>query len=122
MRPLWAHFLRGYGRQAYNFRMGRPYGKIKRKTVKLPKPPKDGIESFKIKLRGKDNTPLSMKELQQGLYEAARQLKAYGPQHRVKWATLYLSVINEDGSEIQLNAKNELVIYPYKCAADEYGD
>jgi hypothetical protein len=102
--------------------MGRPYGKIRKKTVRKPKPPSGGIEPLKIKLRGKDNAPLSMKELQQGLYEAARQLKEHASHHRAKWATLYLSVVDEDGNEVQLNAKNELVIYPYKCAADEYGE
>ena len=102
--------------------MGRAYGKIRKKAVKQPKPPRGGSEPLKIKLRGKDNAPLSMKDLQQGLYEAARQLQAQAPQCRAKWATLYLSLIDEDGNEVQLNAKNELVIYPYKCAADEYGE
>lgn len=101
---------------------GRPYGKIAKKVRKQPKPPGGGIEPLKIKLRGKDNAPLSMKDLQQGLYETARQLQAQAPQHRAKWATLYLSLIDEDGNEVQLNARNELVIYPYKCAADEYGE
>lgn len=102
--------------------MGRTYGKIRKKTVRKPKPPSGGSEPLKIKLRGKDNAPLSMNDLRQGLYEAARTLEAHAPQHRAKWATLYLSLIDEDGNEVQLGAKNELTIYPYKCAAEEYGE
>lgn len=103
--------------------MGRTYGKIRKKTVRTSnQPPSGGAEPLKIKLRGKDNAPLSMKELQQGLYEAARQLNEHAAQHRAKWSTLYVSLVDEDGNEVQFNAKNELVIYPYKCAADEYGE
>lgn len=102
--------------------MGRTYGKIKKKTVRQPRAPKGGIEPLKIKLCGKDNAPLSMTDIKQGLYEAARQLLESVPQHRAKRATLYVPIIDEDGNEVQLNAKNELVIYPYKCAAEEYGE
>jgi hypothetical protein len=102
--------------------MGRPYGKIKKKPARMPKSPGGGREPLRVKLRGKDNAPLSMKDVRQGLYETARALEAHAPQHRAKWATLYLVLIDEDGNEVALNAKNELVIYPYKCAAEEYGE
>src|SRR5262245_54359696 len=100
--------------------MGRTYGKIRKKTVRKPRPPAGDIEPLKIKLRGKDNAPLSMTDIKQGLYDAARQLLGTVPQYRAKWATLYVSIVDENGNEVQLNAKNELVIYPYKSAADEY--
>ena len=56
--------------------------------------------SFKIKLRGKDNAPLSMQELQQGLYDIARKLERYAD-YRAKWVTVYLTLIDEDGNEVR---------------------
>lgn len=76
--------------------------------------------AFKIKLRGKDQTPLSMTEIQQGLYDISRKLQPYGD-YRAKWATLYLTVIDEDGKEVLLDPKGEWELYPYKSAADEAG-
>lgn len=76
--------------------------------------------AFKVKLRGKDGAPLSMPELQQGLYEAARCLKPLKG-YRVKWATLYLTVVDENGEEVIIDRKNEWTIYPYKSAADDAG-
>lgn len=76
--------------------------------------------TFKIKLRGKDGAPLSMQELQQGLYEAARRLKLY-KNYRAKWATLYLTIVDEHGEEVILDRKGEWVLYPYDCAADDVG-
>ncbi len=76
---------------------------------------------FKIKLRGKDNAPLSMPEMSEGLYEVARRLQQYQDGYRVKYATLYLTVIDSDGREILLTRESEWTIYPYKCAADEFG-
>lgn len=106
---------------AYYQRMARPYGKTKRIRSKSPKAPKGGSEAFKIKLRGKDNAPLSMQELRDGLFEAARKLAAFEGTHRAKWATLYLTMVDEDGKEVVLDPKGEWEIFPYKSAADEYG-
>jgi hypothetical protein len=100
--------------------MARPYGKLPRRTRSSSRTKKPDGEAFKIKLRGKDNAPLSMREMQQGLYEIARRLKEHG-QYRAKWATLYLTVIDEDGKEVVLDPAGEWEIYPYKCAADEFG-
>ena len=77
--------------------------------------------AFKIKLRGKDNAPLSMCEIRDGLYEAARRLDAYDGTHRAKWVTLYLTMIDEDGNEVLPSRSGEWTIYPYKSAADEFG-
>lgn len=74
--------------------------------------------AFKIKLRGRDGAPLTMQELQQGLYEAARRLKQY-KDYRAKWATLYLTIVDEHGEEVILDRKGEWVLYPYECAADD---
>ena len=74
--------------------------------------------AHKIKLRGRDGAPLSMQELQQGLYEAARRLKPY-KDCRAKWITLYLTIVDEHGEEVILDRKGEWVLYPYECAADE---
>lgn len=102
--------------------MGRSYGKMRKKTARTPKPPGGTAEPLKIRLRGKDNTPLSMKDLQQGLYDAARALKVHDGIYRAKFATVYLTLIDEYGNTVQLNAKNEIVIYPYKAAADDYAE
>ncbi|MCB1381292.1 MAG: hypothetical protein KDK89_23410 [Alphaproteobacteria bacterium] len=77
--------------------------------------------AFKIKLRGKDSAPLSMRELREGLYEAARRLSAYDSTHRAKWVTVYLTMVDEDGNEVLPDRKGEWVLYPYKSAADEFG-
>lgn len=90
-----------------------------------PKPSRSsGVDQdsapLKIKLRGRDGHPLTMRELQQGLYEAARKLQGCG-QTRAKWATLYLTLVDENGEELRVNKKNEWTIYPYQSAADEHG-
>jgi len=56
-----------------------------------------------------------------GLIEAARQLKQYEPGYRAKFATLYLTIVDEDGTLVRNNLDNELIIFPYKTAADEHG-
>jgi len=35
--------------------------------------------------------------------------------------TLYLTLVDENGSEVRINEKGEWTIYPYKSAADEQG-
>lgn len=82
---------------------------------------KDSLAAFKIRLRGKDDAPLSMQEIRDGLYEAARRLHRYEGTHRAKWVTLYLTMIDEDGNEVLPNRNGQWTIYPYKCAADEFG-
>ena len=76
--------------------------------------------AFKIKLRGRDGAPLSMQELHQELYEVSRRLKPY-KDYRAKWATLYLTIVDEHGDEVILDRKGEWVLYPYDCAADAMG-
>jgi hypothetical protein len=100
--------------------MGRPYGKIKRRVKRAPKEPKPAGEPFRIKLRGKDGAPLSMREVQQGMLEAIRKLRRH-ENLRAKWVTLYLTLIDEDGKEIILDPKGEWELHPYKSAADEHG-
>lgn len=77
--------------------------------------------AFKIKLRGKDGAPLSMREIREGLYEAARRLGAYDGTHRARWVTLYLTIIDEEGAEVLPHASGEWTLHPYKSAADEHG-
>lgn len=90
--------------------------------VRKPRKPKSGESNtaFRIRLRGKEGAPLSMREIRDGLYEAVRKLMAYDADYRAKWVTLYLTAIDEDGNEVRFNAKGEWTIYPYKCAADEF--
>src|SRR5688500_8549411 len=81
----------------YHLCMGRPYGKTRRTGRKSGNTPKSASASFKMPLRGKDGAPLSMKDVQQGLYEAARYLQQFEGTLRAKRATLYLTMVDEDG-------------------------
>jgi len=101
--------------------MSRPYGKRpKKESSKKPPSNRTDNDSLKIRLRGKDGAPLSMQELRQGLYDIARQLKAHG-ELRAKWATLYLTLVDENGETVVIDPKGEWTIYPYDSAADEHG-
>jgi hypothetical protein len=73
------------------FRQPRP-----RNTT--PKPGKTGL---KIKISGKDDAPLSIPQLQQGLFELARRLDRYAGEYRAKRATLYLTIVDENGAELR---------------------
>jgi len=93
---------------------------------KNPRPPKEiqpasgDNAAFKIKLRGKDNAPLSMQDLRQGLYDIAQKLAPYA-NYRAKWVTVYLTLVDENGQEVRLDKKGEWTLYPYQSAADEHG-
>lgn len=82
---------------------------------------KDESSSLKIKIRGKDNAPLGMDELREGLIDAARRMQEYQRGYRAKFATIYLTVVDENGQPVRINDRNELTIYPYRSAADELG-
>lgn len=77
--------------------------------------------TFKIKLRGKDNAPLSMRQMREGLLDAARQLERYEAGYRAKWVTIYLTMVDENGQPVQIDPKGEWTIFPYNSAADEHG-
>ena len=85
---------------------------------------KDGTgtpsKSLKVKLRGRDGAPLRADELQQGFYELGRMLADFGDV-RFKWATIYLTAIDENGQEIRLDKSGEWTLHPYVSAADESG-
>ncbi len=100
--------------------MSRKYGKPPKHMPRKRSNKEVPISSFKIKLRGRDGAPLSMDELQQGLYDIGRKLKPF-ENIRAKWVTLYLTAVNEDGAETVLDPAGEWVVYPYKSAADEHG-
>jgi hypothetical protein len=74
--------------------------------------------SLKVSIRGKDDAPLSMQDLRQGLYELAQKLESYAQQYRAKRAALYLTIVDENGAEVRLSKTGELTIYPYPSAAD----
>lgn len=101
--------------------MARPYGKRPKKSQSAPRTqkPKDG-EAFKVRIRGKDDAPLTMQQLQQGLYEAAKALQPHN-ELRAKRATIYINLIDADGQIVTIDAKNEISVYPYRSAADEHG-
>ncbi|MBY5891494.1 hypothetical protein ELH65_31815 (plasmid) [Rhizobium ruizarguesonis] len=68
-------------------------------------------------MRGKDNAPMAMSDLRQGLFELMRRLQPYHA-YRIKAATVYLAVVDERGDEVTLTKTGEWSIYPYECAAD----
>ena len=78
--------LRRFFVALYDERVARPYGKIKRRLDRMPPPKNPGGDAFKIKFIGKDGTPLSMADMQQGLLELARKLRAHDAL-RIKRAT-----------------------------------
>jgi hypothetical protein len=98
--------------------MNRPYGKRPKKD-KDSSSRKSDSAAFKIRLRGKDGAPLSMTEMRQGLYDIARKLQRYEA-YRAKWVTLYLTVVDEDGTEVRIDPAGEWTLFPYKSAADEH--
>jgi hypothetical protein len=99
---------------------GRRYPRAKKGSAGVKEPPqKETGTAFRIKLRGKDNAPLSMAEVRQGLLEAARRLKDYDG-YRAKWVTLYLTVVDADGNEVLPDPKGEWTLHPYKSAAEEF--
>jgi hypothetical protein len=83
-------------------------------------PPKYETPALKVRLRGKDNSALSMQQLGEGLLEAAGLLKQYEDGYRIKSATLYLTMVDEHGMPVRINKTNELTIYPYQSAAEEH--
>lgn len=86
-----------------------------------PPSAKEESSSLKIRIRGKDNAPLGMDELREGLIDAARKMQEYESGYRAKFTTIYLTVVDENGQPVRINDKNELTIYPYRSAADEHG-
>jgi hypothetical protein len=78
--------------------------------------------SLKVRLRGRDDAPLSIGQLRQGLYELIRRLTPYASDYRAKQVSLYLTIVDHDGSECQLSASGEWTIWAYRCAADALDD
>jgi hypothetical protein len=99
--------------------MAWPYGKKPRKTGS--RTANRGSDSaFKYKLRGKDDSWLSMREVQHGLRDIAQDLAKY-QDHRAKWATFFILMVDDDGKEVLIDPSGEKILYPYKSAADEFG-
>jgi hypothetical protein len=81
----------------------------------------DESAALRIKLRGRDNAPLAMNEWRETLLEAARILSEYELGYRIKSADIYIRMVDQNGTQVRINDKNELTIYSYKAAADEHG-
>jgi hypothetical protein len=77
--------------------------------------------SLKIMLKGRDNAPLSMRELRETALDALLKLAEYETGYRAKSATLYVTMVDENGTVVRINRANELTIYAYKAAAEEHG-
>lgn len=77
--------------------------------------------ALRIKLKGRDNAPLTMSEWRETLLQAARELLQYETGYRIKSADIYIRMIDENGTQVRINEKNELTLYSYKAAADEHG-
>ena len=72
---------------------------------------------LRVRIRGRDDAPLSMTDMRQGVFELARRLDEYGD-YRIKAASLYLTVIDAHGDEVTISKSGEWSIFPYECAAD----
>ena len=96
----------------------RPRTTRQRSNGRAGRNTKDSV--LKVRIRGRDDAPLSMLDLKQGLYELARKLESYGD-YRARRATLYLNIVDDKGQDVRLNKSGELNIFPYPCAADEHG-
>ena len=87
------------------------------------KPPAGASDksALKVKLRGKDNTPMPLAEFSEGLLDVIREFKKYEKGYRVKFATIYLTMVDANGEPVRINPSNEITIYPYRTAADDHG-
>lgn len=83
---------------------------------RTPSAPQHG--SLKIKLLGKDGAPLSMAEIRQGLYELAHRLAPY-EKYRAKSSTLYLVMVDQDGTPVKIDRSGEWSIFPYRSFIEE---
>ena len=72
----------------------------------------------KIHIRGRDDAPLSLSEFQQGLYELAQRLDRYSD-YRIKRATLYLTMVDQNGETVTISPTGEASLFPYRAAADD---
>lgn len=96
-------------------------GKGTKRGARKARAAKRDITSLRVRLRGKDNAPLTMQELTEGMLEAVRQLKPYESGYRARSVSLYLTMIDDNGEPVRINDANEIVIYPYRSAADDHG-
>ena len=95
--------------------VARKYGKIPKKWRNRSLKRGDGDSAaFKYRLRGKEDAWLGMHEV------IARDLRKY-QDHRAKWATFYILLVDADGKEILIDPSGEEMLHPYKSAADEFG-
>lgn len=99
--------------------MGRPYGKIPRTGKKTAS--KDGGGAFKIRLRSESGEQLSMQEIRDGMFEAARRLQSDKSVYRAKWVTIYVKLVDRDGNEVLPDPSGAWEIRPYKSVADDCG-
>ena len=72
---------------------------------------------LRVRIRGRDDAPLSIIDMRQGLFELARRLGEYSD-YRIKAASLYLTVVDAHGDEVTISKSGEWSIFPYECAAD----
>jgi hypothetical protein len=100
--------------------MTRPYGKTPRGKKRQWFKSKTSGSGFKFTLRREDSTPLSIADIRQGLLDIVRELAPY-ENCRARRAAFYLTLIDEQGSEILIHPSGEKTLYPYQSAADELG-
>jgi hypothetical protein len=100
--------------------VARPYGIRKKTATKSSTPPRRDDPALKIRLLGKDGAPLSMQDIRDCLFEAARRLQPLEGTHRAKRATLYVTLIDEHGKPVVPADGDTWEIFAYECAADSY--
>lgn len=98
-----------------------PAGGTKRAARAKPTARKVTGTPQKIKLRGSDERSMTIEEACQGLYGTIRVIQGFDPSCRIKWASLYFVAIDNNGNEVILVPGGEMLLNPYKSAADEFG-
>lgn len=61
-----------------------------------------------------------MTQVRDGLYEVIRLLLKHKKGYRIQRTALYLTVIDEVGKPARISFDDEMTIYPYNCAADDF--
>lgn len=78
--------------------------------------------SLIIKIAAKDDAPMPIAQAREGLYELIRFLDSHAKGNRIKRATLYLTIVDDNGEPARISFNDEIVIRPYPCAADDFDE
>jgi hypothetical protein len=83
----------------------------------------DTSGGIKIKLRGRPEHGglLSTDEIRQQIVDLAQKVGEYPAGTHFKWATFYMTPVDEGGNRIPHEGPRNITMTPYESAADELG-